>query len=34
MSQKLAIFIKTGRETADIVINAAIVPIILHLTLT
>jgi len=30
MSQILAIFIKTGRETADTVINAAIFPIILH----
>ena len=30
MSQILAIFIKTGRKAADIVINAAIFPIILH----
>ena len=30
MSQILAIFTKTGRGTADIVINAAIIPVILH----
>ena len=30
MSQILAIFIKTGRKTADIVINTAVTPIILY----